>query len=173
MPRLPNIATCQRAPAGTKRHHGAMRQLRAYPVSALKDRLSVNKVIICADGAARGNPGPAAIGAIIKDEKANLIARISRRIGITTNNQAEYQSIIAALEKAVSLGARYVELKSDSELVVKQLNGGYRVKNRALQPLYQKVKQLVGSLEGFTITHVSREQNAEADNLANRALDTM
>ena len=135
--------------------------------------MSVNKVIICVDGAARGNPGPAAIGATIKNEKGNLTSSISRRIGVTTNNQAEYQSIITALEKAISLGARYVELKSDSELVVKQLNGSYRIKNKALKPLHQKVKQLIGSLEGFTIAHISREQNAEADNLANKALDTM
>ena len=148
-----------------------MRQLRAYPVFALKDRLSVNKVIICADGAARGNPGPAAIGATIKDDKGNLITRISRRIGITTNNQAEYQAIIAALEKAISLGARYVELKSDSELVVKQINGRYKVKKAALRSLYQKVVQLTGSLEGFTIAYIPREQNAEADALANKALE--
>ena len=150
-----------------------MRQLRAYPVFALKDRLSVNKVIICADGAARGNPGPAAIGATLKDDKGNLIASISRRIGTTTNNQAEYQAIIAAMEKAISLGARYIELKSDSELVVKQINGRYKVKNTALRPLYQKVVHLTGSLEGFTITHIPREQNAEADALANKALDSI
>jgi len=146
-----------------------MRQLRAYPVIALRDRLNVNKVIICADGAARGNPGPAAIGATIRDERGNLIASISRRIGVTTNNQAEYQAIIAALEKAISLGARYVELYTDSELVVKQINGRYKVKKAVLRPLYQKVIQLIGSLEGFTITHIPREQNAEADKLANKA----
>ena len=147
-----------------------MRQLRSYPVSALKDRLSVNKLIICTDGAARGNPGPAAIGATIKDEKGNLIARISRRIGTTTNNQAEYRAIIAALEKAISLGARHVELKTDSELAVKQINGRYKVKKATLRALYQKVIQLIGSLEGFTISHIPREQNTEADALANKAL---
>ncbi|MBA7616426.1 Bifunctional protein [subsurface metagenome] len=150
-----------------------MRQLRAYPVFALKDRLSINKVIICADGAARGNPGPAAIGATIKDDKGNLIASISRRIGITTNNQAEYRAVITALEKAISLGARHVELNSDSELVVKQINGRYKVKNTALRPLYQKVVQLTGSLEGFKIAYIPREQNTEADNLANKALDNL
>lgn len=134
--------------------------------------MSVNRVIICADGAARGNPGPAAIGSTLKDENGNLIARISRRIGTTTNNQAEYQAIIAALEKAVSLGARYVELKSDSELVVKQINGRYKVKKATLRTHYQKVIQLIGSLEGFKIAYIPREQNAEADNLANKALDT-
>ena len=133
--------------------------------------MNVNKVIIYADGAARGNPGPAAIGATLKDEKGNLITQISRRIGITTNNQAEYQAIITALKKAISLGARQVELKSDSELVVKQINGRYKVKKTALRTLYQKVIQLIGSLDGFTITHVSREQNREADKLANEALD--
>lgn len=149
-----------------------MRQLRTYSVFILNDNLSVNKVIIRADGAARGNPGPAAIGVTIKDEQGKLIARISRRIGTATNNQAEYRAIIAALEKAISLSARQVEINSDSELVVRQLNGRYRVKNAALKPLFQKVKQLQASLESFSINHISRQQNAEADNLANRALDT-
>jgi ribonuclease HI len=149
-----------------------MQYLRAHTFSTLKDRLSVNKVIICTDGAARGNPGPAAIGATLKDDKGNPIARISRRIGITTNNQAEYRAIIAALEKAIKLGARYVELYADSELVVKQLNGRYKVKKSALRQLYQEVIQLIGSLEGFTIAYIPREQNREADELANQALDT-
>jgi ribonuclease HI len=150
-----------------------MRQLRAHSVFILKDRLSINKVIIYTDGAARGNPGPAAIGATLKDEKGNLITQISRRIGRTTNNQAEYQAIIAALEKAISLSAKHVELHSDSELVVKQINGRYRVKNVSLRPLYQKIVQLIGSLEGFTIAYIPRQQNAEADALANKALDSI
>ena len=135
--------------------------------------MSVNKVIIYTDGAARGNPGPAAIGATLKDEKGDLITQISRRIGITTNNQAEYQAIITALEKAISLGAKYVELNSDSELVVKQLNGRYKVKKAALRLLYQKVIQLIGSLEDFQIAYIPRQQNAEADALANKALDSI
>jgi ribonuclease HI len=147
-----------------------VQQLRAHPVPSLKDRLSVKNVTICTDGAARGNPGPAAIGVTIKDEKGNPIDSISRHIGITTNNQAEYQAIIAALEAAVSLGARCVALKSDSELVVEQLNGRYRVKKASLRPLYQEVVQLIGSLEAFTITYIPREQNREADRLANLAL---
>ncbi len=150
-----------------------MQHLRTHPVYFLKDRLSVNKVIICTDGAARGNPGPAAIGATLKDETGNLIARISRRIGVTTNNQAEYQAIIAALEKVVSLGTKQVILNSDSELVVKQINGRYKVKKAVLRPLYQKVVQLIGSLEGFTIAYIPRAQNAEADKLANKALDSI
>ena len=150
-----------------------MRQLRPYFVYLLKADLNKNKVIIYTDGAARGNPGPAAIGVIFKDDTGHVVARISRRLGAATNNQAEYHAIIAALEKAISLGARQVLIKSDSELAVKQINGKYKIKNTALRPLYQKVVQLIGSLDSFSIDYVPREQNAEADSLANKALDSI
>lgn len=135
--------------------------------------MSINKVTIHTDGAARGNPGPAAIGVIIKDETGNIVASISRRLGATTNNQAEYRAIIAALEKAASLGARNVDLKSDSELVVKQINGLYKIKNAGLRSLYQEVVRLIGSLESFKISYVPRARNAAADALANKALDSL
>jgi ribonuclease HI len=128
------------------------------------------RLIIYTDGASSGNPGPAAIGAVIQDGKGRVISRISRRIGRATNNQAEYRAIITALGEAVRLGAGEVDIKSDSELVVKQLKGRYRVKKATLRPLYQEVVKLVGSLEAFSITHIPREQNREADRLANRAL---
>jgi len=131
----------------------------------------LKRVVIYADGASRGNPGPAAIGAVIKDERGRLIASISQRIGKATNNQAEYRAIIAALEEADRLGARQVDIKMDSELVVRQINGEYRVKKATLKPLYQQVKQRQGLLEGFTITHILRQQNIEADKLANKALN--
>ena len=98
------------------------------------------------------------------------MAAISQRIGQATNNQAEYRAVIAALEKAIQLGARRVELNLDSELVARQVTGCYRVKNAALKPLFQQVKKLLGSLEGYTINHVPRQQNEEADRLANNAL---
>jgi len=148
-----------------------MRQLRTHPVYLLKDKLNTSKTICNVDGAARGNPGPAAIGAVIKDETGRILGRISRTIGVTTNNQAEYQAIIAAMEKAIGMGAKQVTVKSDSELVVEQINGRYKIKNTGLRPLYQKVVQLAGSIESFAIVYVPREQNAEADALANRALD--
>ena len=129
------------------------------------------RVVIYADGASLGNPGPAAIGATIKDEQGRLVASISQGIGTTTNNQAEYRAVIAALEKATRLGAKEVAINLDSQLVVRQIKGEYRVKKAALKPLYQRVKQLQSRLESFTITHIPREQNAEADNLANRALE--
>jgi ribonuclease HI len=135
--------------------------------------MNINKLIIYTDGAARGNPGPAAIGVILKDEKGNIVATISRRLAPTTNNQAEYQAIIAALEKAISLGVRNAIIKSDSELVVKQINGLYKIKNTVLRPFYQKVVQLIGSLESFSIAYIPREQNAAADALANKALDSV
>ena len=130
----------------------------------------MKRLVINTDGASQGNPGPAAIGATIKDEQGRLLASISQRIGQTTNNQAEYRAIIAALEKATRLGAKQVDIHSDSELVVRQINGGYRVKKATLKPLHQKVKQLLSQFESFTITHIPRQQNKEADSLANMAL---
>ena len=127
------------------------------------------RVIINADGASRGNPGQAAIGATLKDEKGRLIRTVSQRIGRATNNQAEYQALIAALSEAAKLGAAEVGVLLDSELVVKQVTGKYRVKNAALKPLYDEVKKLEAGFKGFSITHVPRAQNAEADNLANSA----
>jgi len=133
--------------------------------------VSLKKAVIFADGASRGNPGQAAIGATIKNGRGKLIASISQRIGRTTNNQAEYRAIIIALEEAIRLGIKQVNINSDSELVVKQINGEYRVKKATLKPLYRQVKQLQSQLKGFTITHVLRWQNTEADKLANKALD--
>ncbi|MFC2001784.1 ribonuclease HI family protein [Chloroflexota bacterium] len=135
--------------------------------------MNTKKLTLWVDGAARGNPGPAAIGATIKDEQGRLMASLSQCIGTTTNNQAEYRAVIATLEKAINLGAKEVTLNSDSELVVKQINGQYRVKKATLKPLYQKAKQLLASLEAYTVTHVPREQNTEADKLANKALDSI
>ena len=132
--------------------------------------MQADKVTIFTDGAAQNNPGPAAIGVVITDERAQAIARISQAIGHATNNQAEYRAVIAALEEAIRLGAKHVRLNSDSELVVRQLKGRYRVKNAALKPLYQQVKQLQSRLESFTVNHIPREQNIEADSLANAAL---
>ncbi|MBA7679987.1 Bifunctional protein [subsurface metagenome] len=132
--------------------------------------MKVEKVTIFTDGASKNNPGPSSIGVIIKNQQGQTISTISKAIGHGTNNQAEYRAIIAALEEAIHLGARQVRLNSDSELVVRHHQGKYRVKNAALKPLYQQVKQLLGRLESSTIHHIPREQNEEADNLANAAL---
>jgi len=132
--------------------------------------MKVKRVVIFTDGASLGNPGQAAIGAVIKDEQGRLIARLSRRIGQATNNQAEYKAIIAALEEATRLGASEVDIKSDSQLIANQINGAWRVRKPALKPLYNRVEQLRCRLHGFTITYIPRQQNIEADNLAHLAL---
>jgi ribonuclease HI len=133
--------------------------------------MKIEKAILYTDGASRGNPGPAAIGAVIKDGQGRVLGKISRRIGRTTNNQAEYQAVIAALEEAIRLGVAGVVIKSDSELVVKQINGRYRVKNPALKPLHQRVRELQSLFQSFAIASIPRRQNIEADRLSNAALD--
>ena len=131
----------------------------------------MEKVIIHSDGGARGNPGPAGIGAILHDVDGKVVAEISRHLGETTNNQAEYKALIAGLEKAEDLKAKEVECFLDSELVVKQLNREYKVKNAELAPLFLKVHNLSLSFKKIKFTHVRREQNKEADRLANEAMD--
>lgn len=128
-------------------------------------------MVLNIDGASRGNPGPSAIGVVIRDENRRVIARISRRIGEATNNQAEYTALIEGLKKALELGARRVEIFSDSALLVNQLQGKYKIKNTGIRLLYSQVVKLVGSLESFKISLVPREQNQEADSLANQALN--
>jgi ribonuclease HI len=129
------------------------------------------KLIVYADGASRGNPGPASIGASVQDESGIELATVSQRLGIGTNNQAEYRAAIEGVRKARSLGATALELRMDSELVVRQIIGRYRVKNAALIPLYQTLVQELESTGPYTIGHVPRERNKRADALANAALD--
>lgn len=130
----------------------------------------MKKLIIHTDGVSRGNPGQAAIGVIIRDERGELVVSLSQSIGLATNNQAEYRAVIAALEEALLLDPDEVELNSDSELVVKQVKEQYRVKKTTLKPLYLRVKQLQSSLNDIRIKHIPRQQNREADKMANAAL---
>jgi ribonuclease HI len=128
------------------------------------------RVVIHADGLSRGNPGPSAIGATVKDGKGQLLTSVSRTIGRATNNQAEYRALIAGLREALRIGASEASIYMDSELVVRQISGRYRVKNAALMTLHNEAKELLSRLKGFTIAHVPRRRNAEADKLANAAL---
>lgn len=127
------------------------------------------------DGGSRGNPGPSASGAVIKSlsskGEGETIATVSKYLGITTNNQAEYTAIIIGLEKAKQLKARVVELYMDSELAVKQLKGQYRVKNLDLAKRFMEVKNLIQAFDRVTFTHIRREKNTEADALVNKVLD--
>ena len=128
------------------------------------------KLIINTDGLSKGNPGTAAIGATIKDERGKMLATISQRIGVTTNNVAEYKALIAALRMGIKLKATQVEIRADSELMIKQLNGRYKIKSVGLRPLYLEAAQLLGQFESVSLKHIPRELNAAADKLANDAL---
>ena len=123
------------------------------------------------DGASRGNPGPAAYGVVIRDARGEVAAKLKKYIGRFTNNVAEYYGLIAAMDYAQSHGVRAIRLESDSELLVKQMRGQYKVKSADLQPLFERAKKMSQAFESFRIDHVYREQNREADALANEALD--
>jgi ribonuclease HI len=127
-------------------------------------------VTIHIDGAARGNPGPAAFAYVITPEDGPSIEE-SGRLGSTTNNVAEYTALVKVLERAARLGARRLAIHSDSELLVRQMNGQYRVKNDDLRTLFEEAKRLCGRFDLVTIRHVPRAQNSRADELCNEALD--
>lgn len=130
-------------------------------------------IIIFSDGGARGNPGPAGIGAVLYDQEKNKLAEISKYLGETTNNQAEYKALIAGLKKAKELEAKEVKCFLDSELVVKQLNREYKVKHKDLAPLFLEIYNLSQYFSSIEFVHVPREKNIEADRLANLAMDKM
>lgn len=145
----------------------------SWSFRAMPDRQvsAAKHLTILADGAARGNPGPAAIGVVIMDETESILRELSWTIGKATNNQAEYQALIAGLEAAAEMRAIRVTVNMDSELVVRQLQGIYKVKSPKLAPLFQRAWELRSRFESFLIAHVPRERNRRADALANRALD--
>jgi ribonuclease HI len=123
------------------------------------------------DGGSRGNPGPASYGVVVRDPKGEIIARLKKYIGRMTNNVAEYYGLIAALDYAQANNIRALRIESDSELLVKQMRGQYKVKSEDLKPLFERAKKMSQALASFRIDHVYREQNAEADALANEAMD--
>jgi ribonuclease HI len=123
------------------------------------------------DGGSRGNPGPASYGVVVREPGGNVVARLKKYIGRTTNNVAEYYGLIAALDYAQARSLRGVRIESDSELLVKQMRGQYKVKSPDLRPLFEQARKMAQSFASFSITHVYREQNREADSLANQALD--
>lgn len=128
-------------------------------------------MIAHSDGGARGNPGPAGYGVVIKDQTGRTVAALSEYLGHQTNNFAEYQGLIAALEYAIKHGPKALKLISDSELLVRQIKGIYKVKNAVLQDLHGRAKELIAQLDWFSIGHAFREQNQDADRLANEAMD--
>lgn len=128
-------------------------------------------MIVACDGASRGNPGPAGAGAQIVDDDGIVLAEIAEGIGETTNNVAEYTAVIRGLERARELGAAHVLLRSDSQLLINQLTGLYRVKASHLQPLHRQARGLAAGFDSIEFEHVRRERNTEADRLANAGVD--
>src|ERR1700684_1968435 len=136
-----------------------------------RDNPPEHYLVAFSDGGARGNPGPSGYGVVIQDEAGRKVAALGEYLGHQTNNFAEYQGLIAALEYALQHGPKALKLISDSELLVRQIKGIYKVKNAALQDLHGRAKELIAQLEWFSIGHALREHNTEADRLANEAMD--
>jgi ribonuclease HI len=129
------------------------------------------KATLYADGGSRGNPGPAAYGAVLQDENGNTLREVAAFLGTSTNNVAEWSGLIAGLEAALELGVDHIDVRLDSELVVRQLSGAYRVKQPHLIPLHAKAKSLLRKFASSHVGHVRREYNKEADALLNQVLD--
>ena len=129
------------------------------------------KLTVNVDGGARGNPGPAAIGAVVRDADGAVLEERGERIGRATNNVAEYKALLLGIELAAAHGATELELVGDSELIVRQVEGKYKVKNAGMKELHAEVKRALAGFEDWSIRHVRREQNADADRLVNAALD--
>jgi ribonuclease HI len=129
------------------------------------------RLLIYTDGAARGNPGPAGAGAVLRDADGTVLAEVAEPLGRATNNVAEWTAVLLALEEARRLGATHVDLRMDSQLVARQISGVYRVKHPDLKPIHAAVMDLLRLLEGYTVGHVPRELNRDADRLSNIAID--
>jgi ribonuclease HI len=129
------------------------------------------KLVLHVDGGSRGNPGPAAIGVVIGDSDGAVIEEVAERIGVATNNVAEYRAVIRGLERASALGANEVEVVNDSELIAKQINGEYKVKHAAMRPLFDEAIAALRKFDRWQVRTVRRELNKSADALVNAALD--
>ena len=129
------------------------------------------KVVVHVDGGARGNPGPAAAAAVLRDAAGTVLDEATEVLGETTNNVAEYRGLLLGLARARELGATDVEVVNDSELVAKQVNGEYKVKHQAMKPLHAEALRALGAFDRWTVRSVPRAQNADADALVNQALD--
>jgi ribonuclease HI len=129
------------------------------------------RIVVNVDGGARGNPGPAAIGVVVQGAGGEVLEEVSERIGSATNNVAEYRALLLGIERARALGANELELIGDSELIVRQVKGEYKVKDAGLRQLHAEAKRALAAFESWSIRHVRRDSNAEADRLVNEALD--
>ena len=163
---LREAATLMRARTGEQRSNVAPEAAAPATVSGADA-----EAILWTDGAARGNPGPSGIGALLTNRSGRTLAEVSDYIGETTNNVAEYRALLAGLERALQIGVRSVEVRADSQLMIRQLEGLYKVKMPHLKPLFEKAKQLLARFESHRLRHVPREENSGADRLANLGID--
>ena len=147
-------------------HHFGDEQTREASPSNQQQTLTAH-----CDGGARGNPGPSGYGAVVATEEGKKLAELSEFLGIRTNNYAEYSGLLGVLAWAIEHGHKHLRVVSDSELMVKQIKGQYKVKSPDLKPLYDEARRRIGQLDTFTITHALRHKNKDADRLANEAMD--
>ena len=152
-------------------HSASSRGAGTRPLFESRENPPEHYLVAHSDGGARGNPGPAGYGVVIQDESGRKVAALSEYLGHQTNNFAEYQGLIAALEYTLQHGPKALKLISDSELLVRQIKGIYKVKNPTLKDLHARAKELISKLDWFSIGHALREHNQEADRLANQAMD--
>lgn len=150
---------------------GAAPAAPAAPGGASAPHAHHARLTVFSDGASRGNPGPAGAGAVLLDPAGRTVERLGRFLGRATNNVAEYEGVLLGLRRARELGARAVDVRADSELLIRQLQGRYKVKNAALQELHAQAARLLGEFDEVKLTHVRRELNAAADEMSNRAID--
>ena len=159
--------------AARKLLRGTARQLQQenLPLPEAKAPGAGRAIRVYSDGAARGNPGPAGAGAVLTDSAGNVIARLGRYLGRQTNNVAEYEGLLLGLKHARELGYREVEVRADSQLLIRQLKGEYAVRHAGLKPLHAEALRVLRSFDRFDLQHVPREENALADEMSNRAID--
>ena len=151
---------------------GEVRELIRQLTELVEQHWSTSEAcVLYVDGASRGNPGPSGLGIVVRDPKSGRTVKEYAFIGTATNNVAEYKALIRGLEKVRDLGYRRVEVRTDSELLVKQVTGLYRVKSPDLIPLWERVRELVEGFDGVELKHVPRDENREADLLSNQAID--
>jgi ribonuclease HI len=145
--------------------------MMARPQSSPPPTAKTEEAVLWTDGAARGNPGPAGIGAILKSPTGEVLFKGSEFLGHTTNNVAEYKAVLLGLAGALAQGIDRIEVRADSELLIKQLKGEYRVKSPGLRPLFEEARRLISRFTSVKLTHIRRELNGEADRLANEGID--
>ncbi|MDI6760141.1 MAG: ribonuclease HI family protein [Candidatus Brocadiaceae bacterium] len=155
-----------------ERLRGLLDSLKGKLGAGVASALPTEEIVLYVDGAARGNPGKAGIGVVLRDKRDKVIEEAGQYIGETTNNVAEYRALLEGLKRSLARGVKGVEIFSDSELMVKQINGEYRVKSQSLLHLYMEAMKLLSSLTHWKIAHISRERNSRADALANMAIDS-